>query len=103
MNKLLPEFVSGGLLRAFFENRTEDDIPKFPARYSMCYGNTPRQIRRLRSIGYAKANIRTIYGHNYFSRILFLRELDWGLTKLAYRRGLTQFRAYAYVTLVKPE
>jgi len=103
LNKLLPEFISEGILRAFFESRTEDDIPKFPARYSLCYGNSPRQIRRLRSIGYAGVDIRTFYGHNYFSKIPLIRELDWGLTKLAYMKGLTQFGAYAYVTLVKSE
>jgi len=103
LNKLLPESMSGGILRAFFANRTEDDIPKFPARYSLCYGDSPRQIRRLLSIGYADVDIRTFYGHNYFSKIPLIRELDSGLTRLAYKKGLSQFSAYAYVTLVKPE
>jgi hypothetical protein len=54
-------------------------------------------------MGYASADVRTFYGHNYFTKIPLIRELDSGLTKLAYKRGLTQFGTYAYVTLVKPE
>ncbi len=103
INKLLPESISQGILRAFFVNRNEDDIPKFPARYSMCTGNSARLNRRFLSIGYAGVDIRTFYGHNYFSKIPIVRELDSGLTRLAYKRGLTQFGAYAYVTLVKPK
>lgn len=103
INKLLPEFLSEGLLRAFFGNRTDDGIPKFPARYSMCYGNSPRLKRRFLSVGYADVDIRTFYGHNYFSKIPIVRELDSGLTRLAYKRSLTQFGSYAYVTLAKPK
>jgi len=103
INKLLPEALSGKILRAFFRNRNDDGIPKFPARYSMCTGRSVRQVRRLRSIGYADVDIKSFYGHDYFSKIPVIRELDSGLTKLAYRRGLSQFGAYAYVILVKPQ
>jgi len=103
INKLLPESISQGILSAFFANRNEDDIPKFPARYSMCYGNSARLKRRFLSVGYADVDIRTFYGHNYFSKIPIVRELDSGLTRLAYKRGLTQFGSYAYVTLAKPK
>lgn len=102
INKLLPESISRGILRAFFVNRNEDEIPKFPARYSMCYGRSPRLIRQYKSIGYTEVDIEAFYGHNYFSKIPIVRELDAGLTRLAYKRGLTQLGAYAYVTLVKP-
>lgn len=103
LNKMLPEFISGGILRAFFANRNQGEIPKFPARYSMCTGKSARQVRRLLSIGYADVDIRTFYGHNYFSKIPIVRELDEGLTRLAFKRGLTQLGAYAYVTLAKPK
>jgi hypothetical protein len=69
----------------------------------MCYGNSRRQIRRFLSIGYADDDIRTFYGHNYFSKIPLIRELDSGLTRLAYATGLSQFGAYAYVRLKKPQ
>ena len=102
INKILPERLSGWIVRAFFENRTEDGIPKFPAHYSMCYGKSARQIERYRSIGYADADIRTFYGHGYFLKIPVLRELDRALTNFAYHRGLTWLGSYAYVKLVKP-
>lgn len=103
INKLLPEALSGWLVRAVFAERNEDAIPKFPARYSMCYGNSRRQIRRLLSIGYADVDVKTFYGHNYFAKIPLIRELDRGLTKLAYSRGLAKLGAYAYLTLAKPQ
>jgi 2-polyprenyl-3-methyl-5-hydroxy-6-metoxy-1,4-benzoquinol methylase len=103
INKLLPEAISRGILRAFFVNRNADEIPKFPARYSMCYGKSARLIRRYLSIGYADVDIRTFYGHGYFSKIPILREIDEALTNLSYKRGWTLLGSYTYVTLVKPE
>ncbi len=103
INKILPERLSGWIVGAFFKDRTEDGIPKFPARYSMCYGKSARLIERYMSIGYADADIRTFYGHGYFLKIPVLRELDRALTNFAYNRGLTLLGSYAYVRLVKPE
>jgi len=103
INKLLPEALSGWLLRALFAERNDDAIPKFPARYSMCRGKSSRQMRRLRSIGYANVDVKTFYGHDYFSKIPLIRELDRGLTRLAYTKGLAQLGAYAYLTLAKPQ
>ena len=103
INKLLPERLSGWIVRAFFEDRTEEGIPKFPARYSMCYGKSARLTARYESIGYADIDIRTFYGHGYFRKIPVLRELDRALTNFAYNRGLTWLGSYAYVKLVKAE
>ncbi len=102
INKILPETLSRWFVQSFFKDRTEVGIPKFPARYSMCYGKSARLIERHKSIGYADADIRTFYGHGYFLKIPVLRELDRALTNFAYQRGLTLLGSYAYVSLVKP-
>ncbi len=103
INKILPERLTRAVLGAFFSNRNDAEIPKFPARYSMCYGKSARLIQRFLSIGYTGVDIRTFYGHGYFSRIPILRELDDAMSSLACKRGWTLLGAYAFVMLVKPE
>ncbi|MFQ5773418.1 MAG: class I SAM-dependent methyltransferase [Kiloniellaceae bacterium] len=102
LNKLLPETLSRGIVRRFFGNRHDEGEPKFPARYSMCYGRSERLIRRYRSIGYAEVDIQTFYGHGYFDRIPVVRGLDRALARFAYRHDLTFLGAYAYVRLAAP-
>ena len=103
INKVLPDWLTRKILRAFFSNRNDAEIPKFPARYSMCYGKSARLIKRYRSIGYTGVDVRTFYGHGYFSKIPVLRELDDAMTNLAHKWSWTLLGAYAFVTLVKPE
>ena len=101
INKLLPETLSRKVLNAFFRHRNENEIPKFPARYSMCHGASGRLIARYKSIGYGEVDIRTFYGHDYFASIPILRDVDRVLSNTAYKRGMTLFGSYAYVTLGK--
>ncbi|MGI9303179.1 MAG: methyltransferase domain-containing protein [Gammaproteobacteria bacterium] len=103
INKVLPDRLSRKILSAFFSNRNDEEIPKFPAHYSMCYGKSARLIKRYRSIGYTGVDVRTFYGHGYFSKIPILRELDDTMTNLAHKWSWTLFGAYAFVTLAKPE
>ena len=100
---MLPETLSRAVLSAFFKKRNDTEIPKFPAHYSMCYAKSEQLIERYRSIGYNSIDIRSFYGHGYFSRIPILREIDEALTDLSYKRGWSFFASYAYVKLVKPE
>lgn len=103
INKILPTVISRNVLRMFFRNRHEGDIPKFSAYYSMCYGTSGKLVKRYESIGYTDVEIETFYGHGYFEKLPVVRELDRVLTKFAYRRGLTKFGSYAYVKVVKPK
>jgi SAM-dependent methyltransferase len=102
INRLLPETLSRSLLGFFFKQRNDEQVPKFPARYSMCRGTTAGLIQRYKSIGYAEVDIRTFYGHGYFEKLPGLRELDHALSSMACRRGWTLLGSYAYVKLVKP-
>ena len=102
INKILPESLSRSVLRLFFKDRHDHGIPKFPARYSMCYGESPKLIARYKSIGYAEVRFRTFYGHGYFAKIPVVRELDSMLSRVAYKHGLTLFGSYSYVALGKP-
>jgi SAM-dependent methyltransferase len=102
INKLLPETLNRSLLGFFFKERNNEQVPKFPARYSMCHGKTAGLIQRYKSIGYSEVDIRTFYGHGYFEKLPSIRELDHALSSMACRRGWTLLGSYAYVRLVKP-
>lgn len=101
LNKLLPESLTRPILRAFFPDRDDRGTPKFPAHYSMCTGRSERLIRRYQSIGYERVDVRTFFGHNYFTRVPLLRELDRALSRCAWRHEIHALGAYAYVRLTK--
>ncbi len=103
INKILPETLTRVILRALFKNRVEDEAPKFPAYYSMCYGASAKLVERYKSIGFAQVDIQTFYGHDYFKKIPGLREIDRVFSEFAYKQGLTRFGSYAYARLVKPK
>ena len=102
INRLLPESLSRSLLGFFFKQRNDEQVPKFPARYSMCHGKTAGLIQRYKSIGYAEVDIRTFYGHGYFEKLPGVREIDHALSLMAYQRGWTILGSYAWIKLVKP-
>lgn len=101
LNRLLPETLTRPLVAALFPARNDQGSPKFPAKYSMCYGRSDRVIKKYRSIGYRDVDIRTFYGHDYFNRIPIVRELDHALSRFACRRGISALGTFAYVRLTK--
>ncbi len=96
VNLLMPETVTSRLLKVFFPNRHDDDYPKFPARYELCYGDQARLEPILRACGFSSALVAPFFGHGYFRDIVGLRELDAGFSNLAERRDWRQFTSYAY-------
>lgn len=99
INKLLPERLTGWVLAKFAPRRAIN--PKFPAFYSMCYGNPERMGRVLKKIGYSKVEIRNFYGHFYYEKIPVVRTLHRRFSELAAKRNWTSLSTYAYIKAYK--
>ena len=104
INKLLCKKNSARLLYLFYKDRDYDGKHgKFPAYYSLCYGPTKKQIKRLANIGYSIKNYIGFFGHSYFERIPLLHKLHRALTKLLISFPIPWLSSYAYVVLSKPQ
>ncbi|HLW90382.1 MAG TPA: methyltransferase domain-containing protein [Roseiarcus sp.] len=96
INLMLPDTMTGPVLRWFFPNRHDGDYPKFPARYQMCVSDPARVGPILRSCGFREALIVPFWGHGYFRAVPGLRELDAALQRLAEARDWRALTTYAY-------
>ena len=100
VNRLLPEVATGKMLTKFFPSR-KSKLPKFPAFYSMCYGDTERMRKAFVDIGYSKVEIREFYGHFYYDAIPGLRQLEGFVSALAAKNGWSWYASYAFITAYK--
>lgn len=99
INKYMPEWLTSLLLKTLDTRGTTS--PKFPARYSLCYGDPKRMQRELLTIGYRKVEIRNFYGHFYYDKIPVLRNLHKAFSNLAASRNWTFLSSYAYIRAYK--
>lgn len=99
INKLLPERLTAKVLKTFAPRRAIN--PKFPAYYSMCYGNPELMIRKLSQIGYRKIEVRNFYGHFYYEKIPGLRTVHKWFSDIAAKRNWTMLSSYAYIKAIK--
>lgn len=99
INKLLPERLTTWVLKILSPRRVIS--PKFPAHYSMCYGNPEWMAKKLTEIGYRKVEIRNFYGHFYYEKIPVLRTVHSWFSDLAARRNWTRLSSYAYIKAYK--
>lgn len=100
LNKLLPERLSGPLLKFFFPFRNAGEYPKFPADYDWCYG-TESNRARIQAMGFTEAAVLPFYGHGYFEIVPCLKQLDAALSRLAQRRDWRRLSSYAYMMVRK--
>lgn len=96
-NRILPERLSFPLVRALGQHPT-----KFPARYSWCYGPTPRMRRRFRAIGYEVVEYRPFYGTYYLDRVPGLRAMETAFARWAAARHSPYLTSFARLQLRKP-
>lgn len=99
INKFLPERLTSWVLAKLAPRRAIN--PKFPAHYSMCYGNPEWMARKLADIGYRKVEIRNFYGHFYYEKIPVLRTVHKWFSNLAAERNWTRLSSYAYIKAYK--
>lgn len=99
INKFLPERLTSWVLAKFAPRRAIN--PKFPAHYSMCYGDPAKMGRVLSEIGYRKVEVRNFYGHFYYEKIPVLRSVHKWFSNLAAKRNWTALSSYAYIKAYK--
>ena len=101
LNRLLPEQAARRLVVALWPNRASE-IPKFPVRYSKCFGPTRRMHHFFEGLGYGIEEYRPFYGTTYAHAVPVLGGLEaWFNTTMARRRS-TRFTSYAWLVLRKP-
>jgi SAM-dependent methyltransferase len=96
INLMLPEALTARVLRIFFPNRHDEDYPKFPARYDLCYADPRRVGPVLKACGFSEILIAPIWGHGYFRSLPGLRELDATTQRLAEAREWRSLCTYAF-------
>ena len=97
-NLLLPDAVSGALLRHAEPGRTA----KFPPHYKWCRGPTRRQLRRLQSVGYSVERYAGYFGHHFYDSVPALRRAHRTLSETLVRHPLPALTSFALVVLRRP-
>ena len=100
VNLLLPDKLAASIVKALFANRTDDEDPVFPARYSWCFTDE-RLTRMLTDIGYREVVVMPFYGHSYYQSFPLVRDVNAWVTKLARRNDWRAISSYAYVAVRK--
>ena len=101
VNRLMPERLAAAALDAF-DPRDQHQYAKFPAYYSWCVGPIPKQLDRLRAIGYEVVEYRGFFGHNYYRKIPGVRSLHRALTRRLLERPDPRATSYAFMILRRP-
>jgi SAM-dependent methyltransferase len=101
INRLLPERVAWRLLAAVSPSRRSDS-PKFPARYSKCFGPIPSMYRFVEQFGFQLEEYRPFYGTDYLARAPLLRTLETFLTERIAEHLGPRFTSYAWLVARKP-
>jgi hypothetical protein len=96
VNLVFPDALTAPLLRLFFSTRHQDDYPKFPARYELCFSDQEKVAPVLKSCGFSEALLVPFWGHGYFRNIPLLREADAALQRLAESRDWRSLSTYAF-------
>lgn len=96
-NRLLPTRLSEALGQRLYPGKH-----KFPARYSKCFGPTPRMFKLFRTIGYEIVEYQPFYGSGYFKRRRVLRRIDNWIGAWGANRRNPYLTSYVHVVLRRP-
>jgi 2-polyprenyl-3-methyl-5-hydroxy-6-metoxy-1,4-benzoquinol methylase len=99
-NKLLPEWMAQWTLRIVYRGRQHYE--KFPAKYSWCYGPSPRRNQKFMALGYTVLDYRPFYGTEYLQFLPGARQLEQHFHNMAAKRHSRLFTSYAWLILLKP-
>jgi Methyltransferase domain len=99
VNRLLPERLSSVMLSSAQPGRHG----KYRPYYSWCRGPSPRQIRRLESVGFTVERYVGFFGHNYFAHVRPLRMANTAITQRLLEHPLANLTSVALVVLSRPE
>jgi len=100
-NWLLPDDFAARLVKLLYKNRTDDEDPVFPARYSWTVASEQTMRPMLEGIGYREAMVVPFYGHGYYRPFPIVRDIHARFTALARARDWRFFASYAYIAARK--
>ena len=100
-NWLLPDDFAAKIVKRLYKNRTDDEDPVFPARYSWTVASEKKLAPMLAGIGYREALVVPFYGHGYYRPFPIVRDLHAKFTALARARDWRFFASYAYIAARK--
>jgi hypothetical protein len=101
INRVLPEQASRRVLGILSPNRPRE-IPKFPARYSKCFGPIPAMKRFVEQFGFEVEEYRPFYGTDYLARKPVLRTVESFLTETMAGHLGPWFTSYAWLVARRP-
>jgi SAM-dependent methyltransferase len=99
-NWLLPDKLAAAIVKTLYKNRTDDDDPVFPARYSWCFTDARLQ-KMLSAIGYREIFVQPFYGHGYYKSLPILHKMQTRFSGIARRRDWRAFTSFAYIAVRK--
>jgi SAM-dependent methyltransferase len=100
LNRLLPTRLTH--LAKLALDPSQRGHPKFPARYSGCYGPSPRMKKLFVDLGYEIQAYEPFYGTDYFRKLPILNRVDAWLTDWAASRQNPHLTSYVFLVLRKP-
>ncbi len=101
VNWLLPDDFAVRIVKLLYKNRTDNEDPVFPARYSWTVASESRLAPMLSNIGYRDAMVVPFYGHGYYRPFPLVRDLHAKFTEIARVRDWRFFASYAYIAARK--
>src|SRR6185295_18326741 len=101
VNWLLPDDFAAKIVKHVYKNRTDDEDPVFPARYSWTVASEKKLKPMLSAIGYRKAAVIPFYGHGYYDPLPLVRNVHAKFTEMARARDWRFFASYAYIAARK--
>lgn len=101
INWLIPDDVAHKIVKALYKNRTDEEDPVFPARYSWTFASERKMKPMLNAIGYSEVEILPFYGHGYFEPFPIVRDIHDRFTAFARRHDWRMVASYAYIAARK--
>jgi SAM-dependent methyltransferase len=100
VNRALPEALGERVVEAILPSRRRGGRhSKFPAYYRWCWGPTPQQLARYRSVGFDVVSYDGGVGHAYYEKVPGLRALEQAKSRFLLEHPTPWLTAYALVVL----
>ena len=100
VNRVLPEVLGERIVEAILPSRRRGGKhSKFPAYYRWCWGPTPQQLARYRSLGFDVVSYDAGIGHAYYDKVPVLRDLERAKSRFLLEHPTPWLTAYALVVL----
>jgi SAM-dependent methyltransferase len=100
-NWLLPDDFAARIVKLIYKNRTDNEDPVFPARYSWTVASEKKLAPMLSGIGYRETMVVPFYGHDYYRPFPLVRDIHAKFTEIARARDWRFFASYAYIAARK--